>query len=70
LVWIVFTTALLAFAFGWVMHGWQCSRRRDCPLYAEQSLRRWKHDVEVQVARHGDHRADQNRPTPVDGVEK
>ena len=49
--WIVSLGILSALALGWAAGVWQCSRRGDCPKYAERRLQRWKRDVEQDVER-------------------
>jgi hypothetical protein len=44
--WEFLLTASAAFTLGWAACGWQCSRRRDCPLYSAYKLSKWKRDLE------------------------
>jgi hypothetical protein len=69
LTWLVLLAALPSFALGWVAGVWQCSRRRECPRYAEHALARWKQEVVEPAVRRGRRRPFQSRPTPVEGGE-
>jgi hypothetical protein len=67
--WVFLLAATSSFTIGWVAHGWQCSKRRDCPRYAEYALAKWKREVGEQVALRDGRRASRSHPTPPEGGE-
>jgi hypothetical protein len=65
--WSVVAAAIVAFAGGWLMHRWQCSRKRECPLYNEYALAKWKRDITTQGKRSGRRCDGDERPSPPEG---
>jgi hypothetical protein len=66
--WVIVAVATTAFACGWLMHRWQCSRKRECPLYNEYALEKWKRDLATQQARNSLRCDVGERPTPPEGT--
>ena len=62
--WLSLLAVLPAFALGWFLGLWQCSRRRDCPRYSAYVLARWKRQIEKQC---GDRRGGDDSPEPPEG---
>lgn len=66
--WIVAAAATASFASGWFMHRWQCSKKRECPLYNEYALAKWKRGLTTQGRRNGLRCDVCGKPKPPEGT--
>ncbi len=55
MTWLALLALISSFAAGWTGGVWQCSRRQDCPRYTAYALKKWKHDMSMEVGRHCHH---------------